>query len=64
MEQLVEVTHENTFIRVAEVWVPEDGSLRLAGGDFGDMSQFAEVSQATRFAPGEGVGPGPRPGRS
>lgn len=59
MEQLLEVTREQTFIRVAEVWVPEAGSLRLAGSDFGDMSHFAEASQAVRFSPGEGL-----PGRA
>ena len=45
----------DTFVRVAEIWVPEDGRLVHAGGDYGNSPAFAEASVAERFARGEGL---------
>lgn len=48
-----------TFIQVTEVWVPEDGKLKLAGGNYGDLTDFAAASNKTEFEKGEGL-----PGRA
>ncbi|MCB1339481.1 MAG: GAF domain-containing protein [Pseudooceanicola sp.] len=48
-------TTAKTFIQVTEVWVPADGRLVLAGGDYGDLAAFAEASRATSFGQGEGL---------
>ena len=45
----------DTFVRVAEVWVPENGRLVHAGGDYGNAPAFAEASVAESFAEGEGL---------
>ena len=45
----------DTFIQVAEVWVPEDGVLIFASGDYNGHDSFAETSRQTRFAKGEGL---------
>ncbi len=44
-----------TFIQVAEVWVPDDGRLVLAAGDYGGLSGFAEASGKVSFGRGEGL---------
>jgi hypothetical protein len=44
-----------TFIEVAEVWVPEEGTLRLAGGDYRDRAGFEVASRQVSFARGEGL---------
>lgn len=54
MEDLADVTTK-TFIEVSEVWVPEDGRLVLAAGNYGSLSDFASVSERTSFAEGEGL---------
>lgn len=45
----------DTFIQVAEVWVPKDGTLIYAGGDYNGHDSFEEASRQTRFAKGEGL---------
>ena len=44
-----------TFIEVAEVWVPRDGKLVHAQGNYGEREAFAAVSGRESFAPGEGL---------
>ncbi|PYE84023.1 GAF domain-containing protein [Pseudoroseicyclus aestuarii] len=44
-----------TFVEVAEVWVPEEGRLVLAGGSYGALDAFAETSRGTSFGRGEGL---------
>ncbi|MEC7256536.1 MAG: GAF domain-containing protein [Pseudomonadota bacterium] len=44
-----------TFIQVSEVWVPKDGRLVLAQGDYGTLDAFAEASRHASFAKGEGL---------
>jgi len=44
-----------TFIQVTEYWVPEDGKLKLAGGNYGDLDEFAAASGQTYFDKGEGL---------
>lgn len=48
-----------TFIQVTEVWVPEDGVLKLADGSYGDLAAFEDASRRASFAKGEGL-----PGKS
>lgn len=45
----------DTFVRVAEVWVPKDGRLVHAGGDYGNAPAFAEASVIESFGKGEGL---------
>ncbi len=45
----------NTFVRVAEVWVPKDGKLVHADGDYTRYPPFSKASVATSFAKGEGL---------
>lgn len=45
----------DTFIQVAEVWVPEADRLVLAAGDYGELEAFADASRATSFGKGEGL---------
>lgn len=45
----------DTFVRVAEVWVPKDGKLVHAEGDYAHSPAFAEASVAESFAKGEGL---------
>ena len=45
----------NTFVRVAEVWIPKDGRLVHAEGDYAHSQEFAEASVAESFAKGEGL---------
>ena len=45
----------DTFVRVAEVWIPKDGKLVHAEGDYAHTPAFAEASVATSFAKGEGL---------
>ena len=52
-------TETRTFIQVTEYWVPEDGKLKLAGGNYGDLEGFASASGQTSFEKGEGL-----PGRA
>ena len=59
MDTTVDVAPGVTFVRMAEVWVPEDGRLVHAGGDYADAPAFAEASADVRFAKGEGL-----PGRA
>ena len=44
-----------TFVQVAEVWVPKDGRLVFASGDYGDLKDFAAVSGQESFGYGEGL---------
>ncbi len=44
-----------TFIEVTEVWVPKDGRLVLANGNYGALDDFAAVSGQESFGPGEGL---------
>ncbi|WP_353474160.1 GAF domain-containing protein [Salipiger sp. H15] len=48
-----------TFIRVAEVWVPEKGRLVLERGTYAGLEDFGTVSERTDFAKGAGL-----PGRA
>ncbi|MEG3662452.1 GAF domain-containing protein [Celeribacter halophilus] len=48
-------TQINTFIQVAEVWVPKDGALVYADGDYNGLDGFEEASRQTQFAKGEGL---------
>jgi hypothetical protein len=59
MEGLLETPAHQTFIRVAEVWAPDGDVLRLMDGSYGTLSAFAEISQETSFAKGQGL-----PGRA
>jgi hypothetical protein len=59
METLNRTRGDQTFIRVAEVWTPDGDNLQLAGGEYGALSDFAEVSRTTSFAKGQGL-----PGRA
>ncbi|TDL90905.1 GAF domain-containing protein [Meridianimarinicoccus aquatilis] len=58
METILD-TAEQTFIEVAEVWVPEGDRLTLANGAYGPHEAFAEASRQESFAKGEGL-----PGRA
>ncbi|MEO1239657.1 MAG: GAF domain-containing protein [Pseudomonadota bacterium] len=46
---------QRTFVEVSEVWVPKDGVLVWAGGDYGDLDGFRAVSGKETFARGEGL---------
>lgn len=59
MAGLLETPGGQTFIRVAEVWTPNGDVLRLMDGNYGTLSAFAEISQKTSFAKGQGL-----PGRA
>lgn len=48
-----------TFVKAAEVWIPEGDVLRHAKGDYGDLQDFALASARESFARGEGL-----PGRA
>ncbi|WP_223427060.1 GAF domain-containing protein [Tateyamaria pelophila] len=48
-------TETDTFIQVAEVWVPKDGLLVYAAGDANGLGAFEEASRGTSFAKGEGL---------
>lgn len=48
-------TASDTFIQVAEVWVPEGETLVFSGGDYHGLSAFEEASRWTRFGKGEGL---------
>ena len=54
METLT-TTADRTFIQVTEVWVPENDTLVLAGGNYGDLDAFKAVSGKEGFAKGEGL---------
>ncbi|MGI3167909.1 GAF domain-containing protein [Pseudooceanicola sp. C21-150M6] len=54
MEAAVE-TPTRTFIEVSEVWVPEDGRLVLAEGNYAGLDAFEEASRRTSFGMGEGL---------
>ncbi len=43
------------FIKVAEIWVPENDKLVYAGGDYGSADAFARVSIVQSFSKGEGL---------
>lgn len=43
------------FIEVSEVWVPEGDRLVLSKGTYGDLADFASVSERESFARGEGL---------
>ncbi|MAC79539.1 MAG: GAF domain-containing protein [Rhodobacteraceae bacterium] len=43
------------FIEVTEVWRPEGDRLVPAGGNYGDLDDFAATSGRTSFAKGEGL---------
>ncbi len=45
----------DTFVRVAEVWIPKEGKLVHAEGDYAHSHAFAEASVAESFAKGEGL---------
>lgn len=44
-----------TFIRVAEVWVPDGDKLVLNSGTYGDFSTFEAASKHESFAKGRGL---------
>ena len=46
---------EKTFVEVSEVWVPKDGRVVLEKGNYGRHEDFAAVSGAESFGPGEGL---------
>lgn len=48
-------TVTDTFIQVAEVWVPEADRLVMAAGDYNGLSAFEEASRRTSFGKGEGL---------
>ncbi|WP_323765425.1 GAF domain-containing protein [Marinovum sp.] len=54
MEAMID-TEARTFIEVTEYWVPEEGVLKLAGGNYGDLTEFRAASGQTSFAKGEGL---------
>ncbi|MGC8203651.1 GAF domain-containing protein [Aliiroseovarius sp. PTFE2010] len=43
------------FIEVTEVWVPEGDKLVLSKGTYGDLNDFASISERQSFAKGEGL---------
>jgi hypothetical protein len=47
----------NTFIRIAEVWVPSKGRLQLQLGDgiYGALGELRAISERTSFGYGEGL---------
>lgn len=45
----------DTFVQVAEVWVPEGDRLVLSSGSYGDLSAFEAASRRESFAKGEGL---------
>ena len=45
----------DTFIQVAEVWVPDGETLKFAVGDYNGLDSFQEASRQTSFAKGEGL---------
>ncbi len=49
----------DTFIRVAELWVPEGDRLVFRSGSYGGLHGFAQASRQETFARGEGL-----PGRA
>ncbi|MBC2663954.1 GAF domain-containing protein [Novosphingobium flavum] len=55
MQGLLDTPCDQTFIRVAEVWIPDGDRLRLADGNYGALADFAEVSRTASFARGEGL---------
>jgi hypothetical protein len=46
---------KDTFVKVAEVWLPDGDKLVFAGGDYGGLAAFEEASRQTSFAKGEGL---------
>ncbi|NJM34399.1 MAG: GAF domain-containing protein [Rhodomicrobium sp.] len=44
-----------TFIEATEVWVPDGDRLVWAGGNYGDLDEFAAVSGKESFGKGEGL---------
>ncbi|MER2264932.1 GAF domain-containing protein [Methylobacterium oxalidis] len=46
-----------SFIRAAEIWLPDADGARLVFGDglYGDLTAFGEASRAVRFGRGEGL---------
>ncbi len=44
-----------TFIQVTEVWVPQDGRLVLASGNYGGLDAFHDATRAISFGKGEGL---------
>lgn len=44
-----------TFIRVAEVWIPEGDRLVRKSGAYGDLTAFEQTSRHESFARGEGL---------
>ncbi|WP_095588127.1 GAF domain-containing protein [Actibacterium ureilyticum] len=45
----------DTFIQVAEVWVPEGDRLVLSVGDYNGLTAFEEASRQSSFGKGEGL---------
>lgn len=45
----------DTFIQVAEVWVPEGDELIYSAGDYNGLDAFEAASRQTRFTKGEGL---------
>lgn len=48
-------TGVETFIQVAEVWVPEEDRLVYAAGDYNGLDAFEAASRHSSFAKGEGL---------
>lgn len=57
--QAVPQATAETFIQVAEVWVPDGDELVYAAGDYNGLEAFEAASRQSRFAKGEGL-----PGRA
>ncbi|PTX49789.1 GAF domain-containing protein [Allosediminivita pacifica] len=55
MDTAVDTTATRTFIEVSEVWAPQDGVLRLAGGNYGHRTEFEAISGRESFGKGEGL---------
>ncbi|WP_102222915.1 GAF domain-containing protein [Acidimangrovimonas sediminis] len=54
MGDVIETT-QRAFVGVTEVWVPKDGRLIHATGDYGGRSAFEVASVVESFGPGEGL---------
>jgi hypothetical protein len=48
-------TQKKSFIRAAEIWVPQGDVLAFGDGLYGGLDAFAELSRGVTFAPGEGL---------
>ena len=49
------IADDRSFIRAAELWLPEGETLKPGGGHYGNAGGFADVTARTAFAKGEGL---------